>query len=169
MAKNIKIVILICSLLLTGYSLFGQKGNNQKIRISITQNISPGPNPIFVYKISHNKFAIERTKRIIWQTIKYTELTYSKKLNKPQKDSLAIVINSIDFSKLENSYTSNMLDGIDWTFEIKTNDVEKTVSLWNYYLPDLGYILDFINRQFPRANKIISFDYLDIKNQTIKK
>ena len=109
-------IIIIINIFLK--PLIGQDLNNQKIKISIRQECYPGPNPIFTYKVSGKRFTIEKTKYIIRESIKVTDDIYTLKLNKTQEDSLKIILSKIDLTKFESSYTSAILDGIAWDFNL---------------------------------------------------
>ena len=154
-------IIIIINIFLK--PLIGQDLNNQKIKISIRQECYPGPNPIFTYKVSGKRFTIEKTKYIIRESIKVTDDIYTLKLNKTQEDSLKIILSKIDLTKFESSYTSAILDGIAWDFNLRSIYGTKKISLWNYYLPEFGSILDFLNRQLPKDKRFISFDLLGIR------
>jgi hypothetical protein len=156
--------LLIISLLISTNLIFCQNANQQKIKISIIQECLPGPNPVYTYKVSDKSLTILRSRKILGQKIKLTGRIYSLGFNRIQKDSLRLILSEIDLSKYKNSYTSSMLDGVVWEFDIISIFGSKKISLWNYYTPDFGKILDFLNRQIPANKRYISFDILGIRS-----
>jgi hypothetical protein len=161
---NMKYLVILFSLLLFSNPIIGQSANKQKIKLSITQECFPGPNPIIAYKVSGKSFRIQRTQKVLRQKFKVTDEIYSSKFNRIQEDSLRLILSEIDLLKYEKSYSSAILDGIAWDFNISSTYGKKEISLWNYYLPDFGKILDFLNRQLPKDKRYISFDLLGIRN-----
>ena len=90
--------------------------------------------------------------------------TLSQRLDKNQTDSLRLLVKNAYIFNLGSNYDSGLLDGINWTFEIKINNQYKEVRLDNYYLKQLGDIVDFINRQIPQKKVCISFDFFFTRN-----
>ena len=169
MNTGIKYAISICVLLIMSDVLSGQNKDNPTLKLTITQDMFPGPNPQITYKVSSNRLTIIKTQKIFNQTLRISEDLYSRRFNRTQRDSLHMIINKIDLSKLDNNYTSAVLDGICWTFDFKTINESKTVVLWNYYLPEFGLLIDFLNNKIPSKSRYISFDYFGIRKQSENK
>jgi hypothetical protein len=70
---------------------------------------------------------------------------------------------------LDDSYSGGYIDGIWWTIKIKTDKTKKEIRLDNYYLPEIGNILDLINEILPKKHRLIKFEYLGIKDKFIDK
>jgi hypothetical protein len=165
MNKEIKYIISIWVLLIISSILSGQNKNYPTIKLIITQDMLPGPNPQIIYKISRNQLTIIKTQKIFNQRVRISENLYCKRFSRAQRDSLRLIINNIDLSKLDNNYTSAVLDGVYWTFDFDTINGSKIVILWNYYLPEFGLLIDFLNNKIPRKKRYISFDYFGIRKQ----
>ncbi len=137
--------------------LFGQYDINN-FKISIRQQILQGPNPDYIYKLSEKKIRIYKSKSFLRYRL------FSQRLDKNQTDSLRLLVKNAYIFNLGSSYDSGSLDGINWTFEIKINNQYKEIRLDNYYLKQLGDIVDFINRQIPKNKACISFDFFGTRN-----
>jgi hypothetical protein len=159
-----KYLVLMLGLLVMGYNVFGQDNYKLKYKVYITQEIFPGPNPLLKYKVSGKHFRILRTKKILKGNFNFTDEIYYCKLNRTSLDSMNLIINKIDFSKFNPSYTSATLDGVAWDFIINSNSGTKKISLLNYYIPEFGLLLDFLNRQLPKEKRYISFDIFGLRN-----
>ena len=145
--------------------VFAQDNHKQKNKLCITQECFPGPNPMITYKVSGKTFKVLRTQKILKEKFKVTDEIYYCRLNSTENDSLKLIVNKIDLSKFENSYASSVLDGVAWEFSINSSFGAKKISLWNYYLPEFGMLLDFINRQLPKDKRYISFDLFGIRKK----
>ena len=140
--------------------LFGQNRQNEinNFKISISQQILPGSNPDYIYKLSDKKIRIYKSKTLLRYKL------FSQRLDKIQTDSLLLLVKNAYVFNLDSNYDSGSLDGINWTFEIKIINQYKEIRLDNYYLKQLGDIVDFINRQIPQKKICISFDFFNIRN-----
>jgi hypothetical protein len=165
MYSGIKYSISIFVLLIIPNILSGQNKDNSPFKLTITQDMYPGPNPQFTYMISRNRLTIIKTQKIFNYTVKIREDLYSRRFNKTQRDSLSMIINKIDFPKLDNIYRAAAMDGICWTFNFKTTNESKTVILSNYYLPELELLIDFLNNKIPKSSRYISFDYFGTRER----
>lgn len=158
-----KIILLI--FLLISCHLYGQKSNSEDLVIRINQEISPGANPEIVYEIKNEKLSIYKINYRKNNKLTKKKKIYSDRLNEKFIDTLIFKINNSNIASLEDSYSSGVLDGIWWKFEIKTDKIKKEIHLDNYYLPETGLVLDFINKELPPNYRLIKFEYLGIKDR----
>jgi len=163
--------IILISLILIPGILFGQSKQNEikKYKISIEQQILPGSNPNYIYKIKNNNIKIIKKQPIFNSLIYLSYEIYSMRLDRNQTDSLRLVLKNANIFILDYSYDSGSLDGINWTFKIRINKQFKEVRLDNYYLKELGDIVDFMNRQIPKKKVCVSFDFLGTRNDFTNK
>lgn len=147
--------ILLIPLIINGQD---KQTDYDDLTISITQQILPGPNPDFIYKISDQKVKIYKSRFGIRHRI------YKERFDKIESDSLLMLIKNANLLTLGSDYNSGSLDGINWTFEIRINKKYKEIRLENYYLKELGDIVDFVNRKIPDDKNCISFDFFDTRN-----
>jgi len=76
---------------------------------------------------------------------------------------LNLIIEKIDLTKINNYYSSGYLDGVVWTFNFESKENLKTVRLDNYYLPEFGSLVEYLNRQLPKKRRFITFNQFNIK------
>jgi len=129
------------------------------------QRILPGPNPDVVYQLSDNKLNIYHID--IWKKFKIgnKKLIYNKRLESAEIDSIVKHINISRIQELNNTYSGQWIDGINWTVTIKLDRFEKEIFLNNYYLPEIDEVLLELNRRLPDKYRQISFDYFNIKKE----
>ena len=161
-------LIITAFLILPIIALSGQSKPKDCIDISILQRSFPGPNSDIEYRITGKKIVIRKIED--WnKDWKNKEILYIGFMNKKIADSLCSMINSGQIDSLDDSYSSQWLDGMQWKFSFNTAILNKEVVLSNYYLKELGDILDLINEEIPKKRRYISFEYFDIKCEFEKK
>jgi len=57
---------------------------------------------------------------------------------------LILKIDNSKIDKLEKTYSGGYIDGVWWDIKIKTNNVKKEILLDNYYIHEIGTIVDMI-------------------------
>ena len=97
--------------------------------------------------------------------IRNKKLIYSKKLKSADTDSIVNHINLSSIQGLNNTYSGNWIDGINWTVTIILDKFEKEIFLENYYLPEIDEVLLELNRRLPDKYRQINFDYFNIKKK----
>ena len=158
-----KIIVLV--LLLISCRLLGQTDNSDDLMIKINQEISPGANPEIIYEINKKKLSIYKIAYGKNSKLTKKKKIYSDKLDEKFIDTLIFKIDNSDIAIFDSTYSSGVLDGIWWKYEIKTTKTKKEIYLDNYYLPELGLVLDFINNRIPQKYRLIKFEYLGIKDR----
>jgi len=153
MIKGIRFLLVLCLLLTINNKLVSQNSLNSRIKISIEQLVLPDGKPIIKYEINRRYLTIYKSKIEV----------FSRKLNKVQIDSLNLIIEKIDLTKINNYYSSGYLDGVVWTFNFESKENLKTVRLDNYYLPEFGSLVEYLNRQLPKKRRFITFNQFNIK------
>jgi hypothetical protein len=153
MIKGIKFLIVLCLSLTINDKLVSQDSLYSRTKISIEQLVLPEGKPIIKYEINRRYLTIYKSK---------TEI-FSRKLNRVQIDSLNLLIEKIDLTKINNYYSSGYLDGVVWTFNFESKESLKTIRLDNYYLPELGSLVEYLNRQLPNKRRYITFNQFNIK------
>lgn len=143
----------------------GQSSCSSNPIITIEQVMLEGSSSSIRYEISKKHLKVKITKEIFNYTVTFKRQVYSMRLKRDQLDSLRLIVNKMDLYSGQDNYSSNELDGINWTFIIKQDSLVSSMSLNNYYLPQYGVILDFINRQLPAKRRYISFDYFDTRKK----
>jgi hypothetical protein len=142
-----------------------QENKTNKLYIYFRQRILPGPNPDVVYQLSDNKLNIYHVD--IWKKFKIgnKKPIYSKRLKSAEIDSIVYHLNISSIQELNNTYSGQWIDGINWTVTIKLDKFEKEIFLNNYYLPEIDEVLLELNSRLPDEYRQISFDYFNIKKE----
>jgi len=142
-----------------------QENKSNCLYIYFIQRILPGPNPDVVYQLSDNKLSIYHADIYKKVRIRNKKLIYSKRLKSAEIDSIVNHINLYSIQGLNNTYSGNWFDGINWTVTIKLDKFEKEIFLDNYYLPEIDKVLLELNKRLPDKYRQITFDYLNIKKK----
>jgi hypothetical protein len=152
--------LLLISIFLLPAILYGQNKQNEvkDFKVKIRQQILPGPNPDYIYKLSDKRIKIYKSR----SGFKY--MLFSERFNKSQRDSIRLIVHNAKVNNLYHSYYSGVIDGIGWIYNFKINNRSKEIILNNYYLKELGDIVDFVNRQIPENKVCISFDIFGTRN-----
>jgi len=149
-------LLVLCLLLTINNKLISQDSLNSRIKISIEQLVLLEGKPIIKYEINRRYLTIYKSKIEV----------LSKKLNRGQIDSLNLIINKINLTKINNYYSSGYLDGVVWTFNFESKGSLKTIILDNYYLPEFDSLVEYLNRQLPKKRRYITLDQFNIKKNT---
>jgi hypothetical protein len=138
-----------------------------RFEISIYQQMLPYSKWDISYNINSKRITIYkyRTRFIGVKEIDQRRTLYRKKLDDLYFDSLKVIVNDIFNQKIEGDYSSGWLDGINWRFDFKHNCNQMQVNLDNYYLPEIGRFMDYIDKMIPEKKRYISFDYFDIRKK----
>ena len=158
--KFIKTILFISFFLTIIFDSKGQDIDSTKFKFIIEQDILPGPNPIYSYKV-RNKKVIVRKKPLIFGI--YTGLKirkYTTKLSDSEYNSILTILKSMDKKEYNESYSSYVLDGISWKVKIHYLNKVRQIELHNTKLVELENILNLIN-QNPKTKGIIRFGILD--------
>jgi len=156
MIKGVRFLLVLCLLLTINNKLISQDSLNSRIKISIEQLVLLEGKPIIKYEINRRYLTIYKSKIEV----------LSKKLNRGQIDSLNLIINKINLTKINNYYSSGYLDGVVWTFNFESKGSLKTIILDNYYLPEFDSLVEYLNRQLPKKRRYITLDQFNIKKNT---
>ncbi len=156
--KKALLFLLIC----TGFNLAAQKTESGFIKLEIYQEILPDDNDGYQYVLIDDRLQVEKTRAKKNGAIK-SKTVFSTPLPTGALDSLKKIISSENIEALKENYSDGTIDGIVWTFTIKTESVDKRIVLDNFYLPILDELLSVLNENLPKDRQYISFDFFGVK------
>jgi len=158
--KFIKIIILVSFFFATIYNGKGQDIDSTKFKFVIEQDILPGPNPIYSYKIKNKKIIVLKEPLIFGIHSRFKLRKQRTTLSDSDYRSILTILKSMNNKDYKESYSSYVLDGISWKVKIHYLNKVRQIDLYNAKLVELENILNLINKN-PKTKGIIRFDLLD--------
>ena len=155
--RNIILFSVFFSTIIVGK---GQDIDSTKFKFIIEQNILPGPNPIYSYKVKDKKVIVLKESLVFGINTGIKLRKHTTNLSESDYNAILTILKSMHKMEYKNSYSSYVLDGVSWKVEIHYLNKITHIELHNTKLVELENILNIINK-YPKTKGIVRFGILD--------
>ncbi len=106
--------------------------------------------PVEIWEVTHEKLKYSND----YPSNPEGVIQEERRLTDSEKRRMSTAISQFPFSDLKEYYSDpNVLDGLDFTLEIKSSNKAKTIHISNYFQEDISTLINEMNKLFQRDNR----------------